>query len=356
MRTGPFGATASYTVGDHPQGIVAADFNSDGFPDLATANSYSTTVSVLINKGDGTFFPAKTFAAGPSPTGIGAADFTGDGKLDIVVTNNAPSSSLSLLRGTGSGRFRAPLSFEAGLHPGVLAVADFDDDGDNDVAVGGCPFQCDDMRIILGNGNASFASPVSYVVDGFISDVETADHNGDGIIDLYVAADGQVFVLQGNGDGTFSVNLINNPGASSLEIADINRDGAHDLVLTGGPLKIMFGNGNGTFQAPLSYPTGDTGTGAMAVADFNGDDWPDVVTRRSSAAVALVINAADWAPMPIPTDDGLRRSAALIARRYWRLPCGTTQTSPSTPPTYREAVTSHSPGSRSAPWVNRPRR
>ncbi len=104
---GPLGTPVNYTVGNGPGGLVAADFNNDGFPDLATANGGANTISVLMNKGDGTFFPAKSFAAGQSPASIGSADFTGDGKLDIVVTNHTQSQTLRLLRGTGSGRFRA---------------------------------------------------------------------------------------------------------------------------------------------------------------------------------------------------------------------------------------------------------
>ncbi len=312
---GSMGSATIFTVGASPGGLVAADFNGDGFPDLATANNGSSTVSVLINRGDGTFFPVRTFAAGPSPNDIGAADFNGDGRLDIVVTNNLPNSSLSFLRGTGTGRFRAPVSFDAGFYPTVLTIGDYDSDGNNDVAVVGCPFECDDVRVLQGNGNGSFGSPDVYLVGDGPGDVETADVNGDGIIDLVVEASG-VSVLLGNGDGTFSAHYISNPGLSGVEVADFNRDGALDLAVTWhqAPLKIMLGNGDGTFQAPLSYTTG-VNSAAAVVADFNGDDWPDIaMSRLYAGTVALALNAADWAPMPI--GDGPRRSHSATAIHF----------------------------------------
>ncbi len=182
-----------------------------------------------------------------------------------------------------------------------MTIADFESDGDADVAVVGCPIQCGDVRLVLGDGNGSFASPVSYPVDYSPSDIEAADVDNDDILDLVVLANGNVYFFQGLGNGTFSINFIYNPGGSGLEVADFNRDGAVDLALTHHlvPLKLMVGNGDGTFQIPQSYTTGDLYTDAEA-ADFNGDDYPDLAMNRLyTEDVIVALNAADWPPLPI---------------------------------------------------------
>src|SRR5262245_26237168 len=71
-----FASPVSYPVGASPSAAVVADFNRDGHPDIAVANSGSGNVSVLLNNGDGTFRPAVNFDAGmASPTSIELADF-----------------------------------------------------------------------------------------------------------------------------------------------------------------------------------------------------------------------------------------------------------------------------------------
>jgi hypothetical protein len=73
-----------------PVSVAVADFNGDGFPDLAVANCLSNTVSVLLGNGDGTFQAATSYAVGKQPISVGVGDFNGDGFIDITVANNVP--------------------------------------------------------------------------------------------------------------------------------------------------------------------------------------------------------------------------------------------------------------------------
>jgi len=97
-----------------------------------------------------------------------------------------------------------------------------------------------------------------------------ADFNGDGKLDL--AADSGVML--GNGDGTFQALLPYPSGFSGtvLLAADFNGDGILDLATKGG---VMLGNGDGTFQAPLAYPNG--GVDALLAGDFNQDGKLDLI-------------------------------------------------------------------------------
>src|SRR5437773_8160368 len=94
----------------YPQSIAVADLNGDGKLDLAVANEGydSSTVSVLLGNGDGTFSTPRDFAAGNSPGSVVAGGFNGDDKLDLAVANLA-SGAFSVLPGNGDGTFQAPL-------------------------------------------------------------------------------------------------------------------------------------------------------------------------------------------------------------------------------------------------------
>jgi hypothetical protein len=93
-----------------PYNIAVADINQDGVPDIVTPNFTADSVSVLLGVGDGHFDPAIEIKFGPTlptamtqfttPYGIVAADFNGDGKPDIA-TANAGSYDLLVKLNTG---------------------------------------------------------------------------------------------------------------------------------------------------------------------------------------------------------------------------------------------------------------
>src|SRR5947207_8498748 len=80
--------TLSYAVGQYPQAVVTGEFNGDGKLDLAVANEYDNTVSVLLGKGDGKLQPAVNAVTGYYPLSLAVGDFNGDGKLDLATAND----------------------------------------------------------------------------------------------------------------------------------------------------------------------------------------------------------------------------------------------------------------------------
>ncbi|GAB3687555.1 hypothetical protein GCM10027592_01230 [Spirosoma flavus] len=91
-----FQPAANYPVGTTSRSVAVADFNSDGKPDLATANILSSVVSVLLGDGQGNFGPEKDFGTQSGPRAVAVADLNGDGKPDLVTANNT-GLSLSVL-------------------------------------------------------------------------------------------------------------------------------------------------------------------------------------------------------------------------------------------------------------------
>ncbi len=97
------------SVGSFPEAVRTGDFNSDGILDLAVANAKDNTVSILLGNGDGTFTQASgsPVSVGAFPFFVAVADFNGDGFADIAVSNES-DSTVSILLGHGDGTFARP--------------------------------------------------------------------------------------------------------------------------------------------------------------------------------------------------------------------------------------------------------
>jgi hypothetical protein len=117
--------------------------------------------------------------------------------------------------------------------------------------------------MLLGNGDGSFQAHVDYAVGGDPVAVTVADLNGDGFLDLAVAnsnsasgpAPGSVSVLFGNGDGTFQAQQVFPAGLriSSVVTGDFNGDGQLDFAVTNEDdetVDVYLNQGHGTFSQP----------------------------------------------------------------------------------------------------------
>jgi hypothetical protein len=306
--TGTFGAVTSYSTGGGiPWSIAVADVNGDGKPDLLTANAHSGpadsgTAGVLLGNGDGTFRAVTEFSTGPGNASIGitVADANSDGKLDLL-TANGEGYTTSLLLGTGTGSFGAATQFStgAGSYPYEVAVADVNGDGKPDQLTANANTHT--AGVLLGTGNGTFGPITTYSTSAGSAptDIEVADVNGDGKLDLLTANifGNAVGVLLGNGNGTFGTVTPFSTGADSspfkLAVADVNGDGKLDLLTDnrgGDAAGVLLGTGTGSFGTVTPFSTGaGSRPQEIAVADVNGDGKPDLVTANSGTGTAGVL-------------------------------------------------------------------
>lgn len=283
---GTFGKAKEFDSNLSPTSVVAGDFNHDGKLDAATINSNG--VSVLLGNGDGTFQTPVTYSTGLDSQGLAAGDLNGDGNLDLVVANFgnlATPGSVSVLLGNGDGSFQASVNYNLAIGAFHVVLNDVNHDGKLDVLAGGYG-----IAILKGNGDGTFAAPDYYATEADASGpgsapaiIAAADFNGDGNLDLAVGnGPAGVTFLRGNRDGTFQANrsfaVLSSVGLEggsfTLAAGDFNNDGKLDLVTAS--VGVILGKGDGTFGAPI-YSTGPSfGMEAIAVGDFNGDGKLDL--------------------------------------------------------------------------------
>jgi FG-GAP-like repeat/Abnormal spindle-like microcephaly-assoc'd, ASPM-SPD-2-Hydin len=286
---GTFKPPASYTAGiSYPDYIYTGDFNNDGKLDLAVVNVFN--VGVLLGNGDGTFQPQIVYGSGLFDEGGAVdakiADFDNDGNLDLVVTNPGGHSVVILL-GKGDGTFQAPQSYATAPGDGPYSpyVGDLNGDGIPDLVV----TTGDLESVLLGNGDGTFQTAKSYHLGGGYS-LALGDLNGDGILDVVASGSGIVSVSLGVGDGTFGPRQTFPTSGQNPVIIDINQDGIPDIAVTSETgIEVLLGNGNGTFQPSVSYVTTPGVPGFMIQGDFNGDRRPDLVAATSMSSMATVV-------------------------------------------------------------------
>jgi hypothetical protein len=318
---GTFQTGRNFRAGFEPTSLRVGDFNGDGRLDLVAASPAEHQVLVLLGNGNGSFQSPRIiqFPVGSDPQAVAVGDFNGDGIPDLAAANS-DSNDVSVLLGNGDGSFRAAINYPVGASPYSLAIGDFNGDGVPDLAVG--YNYGSSVSVLLGNGDGTFRAALNFSSGRFTIAVAAGDFNGDGVSDLAVAnadssVNSTVSVLLSNGDGTFQpvVSYAVGPGPRSVVVGDVNGDGVPDLAVTiNGGVRVVLGNGDGTFQAtPVSYLAG-SGPFSVAVGDFNGDGAADLaVLNYQSNDVSILLNDGNWSRTPPGSTHGPWRHDAQSA-------------------------------------------
>jgi hypothetical protein len=294
-----------------PDYLAAADLNHDSNLDLIAVSQNASGMIVLSGKGNGTFQPLSAYATGNSPASIAVQQLPDGNSLLIVPDQITDSFWFSIV--SPEGAVGAPPLNLVGGAPEGIAIADLNGDGEPDAVVTG---GSQEVAVLLSNGKA-LQAPVAYSPGVNAQAVAIGDVTGHGDLDVVAAGSG-ISVLPGNGHGALKSG-INTPltqTAESIALADFNRDGKLDVVVAlnqgfgsgPGQVEVLLGNGNGTFQTPVTLTVSGMYPEAVATGDLNGDGIPDVAGVMVSG-----IGASTTLAVFLSKSDGTFQNARTFA-------------------------------------------
>jgi len=323
---GSFDPDEFFPAGADPVAIAAGDLNGDGAPDLAVANGeYTGSIAILLNNRDATFAAPASFPAGSNPEALAVADLDGDGALDVAVANSVfGGGTVDVLLGAGDGTFAPATSFPVAGGAEAMVVADLNGDDVPDVATANV-FDSN-VSVLLGAGDGTLNPQATFAVGSTPKSIATIDLNEDGAPDLVTANQfgDTISILSNNGDGTFAPQVTVPSGGSqpiALDVGDLNDDDLPDVAVANvgfpGGIGVLLNNGDGTLAAPGTLIDGAQNADALSIADVDGDGARDIVTTSdlgvNDDGVSVFRNDGDATFLPpLILGDGFGSSDSVI--------------------------------------------
>ncbi|MDO9107184.1 MAG: FG-GAP-like repeat-containing protein [Methylovulum sp.] len=300
-----FDTKVDYSTNTRPESVIAGDFNSDGKDDLVIGGM-GNSVSVLLRNASNTGFEAKVdYATGKSPYSAIAGDFNNDGKTDLATANYLSNNVSVFLRNSSNTGFNARVDYATGTHPNSVTVGDFNNDGKTDLATAN--LEAHSVSVLLRNTtNTGFDPKIDYPIVQEAFSVSSGDFNNDGKTDLVVGSLSDprtVSVLLRNSDNTGFEDNVNIGGTVlfpiSIKTGDFNNDGKDDVAVANwGNEKVTIFLRNVTntgFHIPINiHFARNTGPVSVSIGDFNNDGRSDLaVANYGNDTVSVLLNTSN---------------------------------------------------------------
>ena len=319
-----FAAKVDFVTNSYPRSVTIGDFDGDGKPDLVIVNQSSNNLSVLRNTSTPGVINSSSFAAkvdfitAGTPVSIAISDVDGDGKPDLI-SANSNATSISILHNTstpGSTSFAAKVDFATGLTPFSIAILDVDGDGKKDLVVANAALSATSVSVLRNTSisgiinSSSFAAKVDFITGATPRCVAIGDIDGDGKPDLVIAnsepTSTTLSVLRNtstSGSITASsfaskVDFTTGLTPYSVAIGDVDGDGKPDLVVANSAITVnsisVLRNTSapGAIDASSFATKVDFGTGtapvSVAIGDLDGDGIPEVAVANLNSSSASV--------------------------------------------------------------------
>lgn len=295
--------------------VRAVDLDKDGLADVLVCDARANTVTWVRQTAPGVFAETVLADGIAAPVHVEAVDFDGDGDLDLLVAgmgqifpNNDRIGAVILLENDGRQRFVKKILLDRVARVTDVQAADLDGDGKLDLAVAQFGYDQGEIRWMRNLGGGKFESRSLLNLSGTIN-VCVADFTGDGHPDIAAIVSQQweeVHLFTNDGRGNFSDKVLfgstnEDFACSGMRIADLNRDGKPDLLFT---------NGDGFGPTPQPGPR-----------PWHGVQWLENLGGGKFRFHRLGDLAGAYSPLGVDLDgDGHMDVVALSAFNDWAKP------------------------------------
>ncbi|MDP3790169.1 MAG: FG-GAP-like repeat-containing protein [Candidatus Omnitrophota bacterium] len=316
------------------------DANGDGAPDIIAANTDVRDI-LLINDGDGVFTKDTGFnlpGVIDGSSDIRFCDLSGDGAVDIITANNEVVGASSLRNrvymNNGQGQFTditETVLPEDDEYSEVLDYGDIDADRDIDIVVA----NDSQNAILINKGNGVFENQTAALMptrDFASKDTRLGDMNGDGYLDLVVLGEDNISLFLNDGSGSLkkdaSIKLPDYKstpalvGGKNVQVADINGDGALDIIVGGSSLCVLVNSASD--KAPVLDHIGNRSIEFGKKLEFNvtgSDPNGDVLIFLAEGlpgTATFLSKMFRW--VPAASDIGQHKNIRFIAREDKQAP------------------------------------
>lgn len=305
---GEFISNETHAVGRGAVSLVSGDLNNDGYSDFATANRDDQSITIyLYTSIPGVDYLRSDLSVGVPVTDVKVGEFTGNSALDLAV---AAQGCVMVYSGSGTGTFTLykQLCLGAGGIAFKLVVTDINHDGRSDIVASDIGLN----RVVkMVQTVTDVLQPIQIGTIDSQGKLAAADLNGDGYPDIFATNEltGSVSCLMNSSSGVFhqDPNLSTDPTPKGIQIADVNMDGALDLVISGASsVQLHLNAGDGSFlpgRIPVVSPAvlvagvPSVLPRATAVADLDQDGSIDLL-MAGQGGLAIFINQIVITPPP----------------------------------------------------------
>ncbi|MEQ8524552.1 FG-GAP-like repeat-containing protein [Gracilimonas sp.] len=299
-----------YNAPEQPFISIFADINGDGYQDVVAWSETNDNLDWFENNQAGSFGSRTPIASNVNVEFMEPTDIDNDGDIDLVVLD-ATNRSIKVYPNLGTGLFSSPYELwnyntENGISPTFrgFEISDVNGDGLKDFVVG--------MNYITFSGSTTYYWRVVWHENkgnGTLGDInnifnystfsnpgtqftnfEVSDYDSDGDQDALIAINGgsQIRLYENEGFGTFSASdyqyIYNPDNIFDFKVADLNKDGFKDLIISRQYVGTSFSNNisvtqsNGSQSPPITVLNESPGSANdIRVLDFNGDGNLDIV-------------------------------------------------------------------------------